>query len=90
MPHPRDYEWYNDKWPLEFTGHVRQRMDARQIDEAALRQAWGNARDVRMTRQRNRFAVSGRQAGRLIEVVVQPDPVRRTVVVVTVYEQGAT
>lgn len=79
----QDYPWYNWTWRL--SDHARLRMAQRGIGESDMRQAWGNATDVRLTRTRC-YAVSGRHAGRLLEMIACPRESDHTVFIKTVYE----
>lgn len=80
MPRP---EWW--QWELEFTPHLEKRMEDRGFSEIDLRvmvqQAHSHRRDV----LRGRVVLNTRHRSRAWEVIVEPDAVRRTLVIITAY-----
>ena len=76
-------EWWS--WELELTPHVEERMVDRGFTEVELRQILERATSFRADVVEGRFVVETRLRGRGWEVVVEPDDVDHTLVVVTAF-----
>ena len=76
-------EWW--EWPLELSTHLMRRMEDRSFSETDLRDmleaATGFSNDVCL----GRFLVHGRLNNERWDVVVEPDPPVRRLVVITAY-----
>lgn len=75
-------DWW--QWELELSGHLR-RMSDREFNEADLRAMMADARGYHGDVEPGRHAVSTRWQGKVWEVIVEPDPALRRLVVVTAY-----
>ncbi len=76
-------EWWD--WDLELSTHLLKRMEDRHFDETDLRVMFESAVDVRESEEPDRWVVGTTHDGKHWEVVVEPDPVENTLVVVTAY-----
>lgn len=75
-------EWWN--WDLELTPHLAKRMADRQFSEVDLRTMLADAHNFAEEPQ-GRFVVFTRLDQRDWEVVVEPDPIDRVLLVITAY-----
>ena len=75
-------EWWD--WELELTPHLAKRMADRQFNEVELRTMLADANDYTM-QPPDRFVVLTRREDREWEVVVEPDPTDRVLLVITAY-----
>ena len=76
-------EWWS--WELELSAHVLKRMGDRRFDEVVLRRMLEHAGGYREDIVDDRFVIEARQARQRWEVIVEPDPERRLLVVITAY-----
>lgn len=76
-------EWWT--WELELTPHLEKRMEDRSFTEVDLRGKLERARGHRKDLVEGRWVVETRHRGRLWNVIVEPDPEERLLVVVTAY-----
>ena len=80
MPWPDCWDW-----ELELTPHLEKRMEDREFTEVDLRamleQAEGHQPDV----VEGRWVIETRHRRRRWQIIVEPDPVERLLVVVTAY-----
>ena len=76
-------EWWT--WELELSAHVLKRMEDRRFNEVELRRMLEHAREYRDDIVEDRFVIASRHAGQAWEVIVEPDPERRLLVVITAY-----
>ena len=75
--------WWN--WDLELSPHLLKRMTDRGFTELDLRRMLGTATGFRRGGVEGRWAISTRHRRRRWEVIVEPDPVGRLLVVITAY-----
>lgn len=73
------------EWELELSGHVLARMEDRGFTETDLRAMLERAQLLIPERTPGRWAVSASHRGRRWLVIVEPDELRRTLVVITAY-----
>jgi hypothetical protein len=78
-------DWWD--WPIELSPHLVRRMQERGFDEAELREMLADAHAIDPDVAPGRFLVRTKHAGRNWEIVVEPDPVDRVVVIVTAYRR---
>ena len=76
-------EWW--EWELEITPHVEKRMAQRDFSEIELREMLGRAQSHQPDTFEGRWAVQTRHRRQDWEVIVEPDPAERLLVVVTAY-----
>ena len=76
-------DWWD--WELEFTPHIRKRMAQRGFNEIAVREMWDRCRRVRPDVEDGRWVLETTHERSPWEIVVEPDPETRTVVVITAY-----
>ncbi|HOD83974.1 MAG: hypothetical protein BWX88_00688 [Planctomycetes bacterium ADurb.Bin126] len=76
-------EWW--EWEVEVTHHLLRRMAKRRFNELDMRimldDATGYTKDI----DPDRYLVQTRWEGRDWELVVEPDPLRRKLAVITAY-----
>lgn len=77
-------EWWD--WELELTPHLLKRMLDRQFNEVDLRRMLADASGL-VPQPEGRFAVRTQHGGRQWEIIVEPDPTDRVLVVITAYPQ---
>lgn len=75
-------DWWN--WELELTPHLAKRMVDRQFNESELRTMLTDASGY-VPEADGRFVVLAKREGRDWEVVVEPDPIDRVLLVITAY-----
>lgn len=75
-------------WELELTPHLLKRMVDRRFTEVELREMLEEAEDYRSDIVEGRFVIETRHRRRRWEVIVEPDPVVRRLVIVTAYAMG--
>ena len=75
-------EWWN--WDLELTPHLTKRMADRQFSEVDLRTMLADASDY-VEEPHGRFVVFAHLDQREWEIVVEPDPSDRVLLVITAY-----
>ena len=78
--------WWS--WELDLSAHLLKRMADRGFNEAELRLIWEEALGYHEDCQPGRWAVETRHAGRPWEVIVEPIPQEKVLVVVTAYALG--
>ena len=83
MPTKNWPDWWT--WELEFSAHVFKRMVDRRFDEVELRRMLERASRYREDIIEDRFVIETRHATHAWEVIVEPDPERRLLVVITAY-----
>lgn len=85
MPDGQDNwpEWW--QWELELSGHLLRRMADRQFSEADLRAMLTDAQGYKPDVEPARWAIATRWQANPWEIVVEPDPGVRRLVVVTAY-----
>ncbi len=76
-------DWW--KWELEITPHIEKRMEQRDFTEIALREMLDRARGCRPDEYEGRFIVESRYHHVGWEVIVEPDFVDESLVIVTAY-----
>ncbi len=76
-------EWWS--WEIKLSVHLLGRMKDRQFNEADLRLMLEDASGYYEDRQPGRHVVETRLEGRRWEVIVEPVPEERALVVVTAY-----
>lgn len=76
-------EWWN--WELELSPHLLKRMDDRRFTEIDLRRMLERATGYREDVVEGRWVIETKHRGRAWEVIVEPDPERGLLVVVTAY-----
>jgi hypothetical protein len=77
------------EWDLELSPHVLKRMEDRGFTEVDLRRMLDGAIGVLPDVQRGRWRVAARFRRRKWTVIVEPDELKRVVVVVTAYPPEA-
>lgn len=82
MPH-RWPEWW--EWDLELSPHLLKRMIDRQFTEIDLRKMMQTASKYRHDLVEGRWVIEARGGRRDWEVIVEPDPHMRLLVIVTAY-----
>jgi hypothetical protein len=80
-------EWWS--WDLELARHLERRMEDRGFTELELRFMLGKARALRPDVLEGRWVVETRHQGRDWEVILEPDPRVRCLVVITAYSRPA-
>ncbi len=75
-------------WKLELSGHVLKRMLDRQFNEADLRLMLEDATDYHPDVVEGRLVIETRRGGVPWEVIVEPLPEERVLLVVTAYPAG--
>jgi len=81
-------KWWN--WDLELSPHLMRRMSDRGFNEVDLRVMMDEMRGLREDVESGRWVVETVHDSEPWEVVVEPDPVDRIVVVVTTYKVSET
>lgn len=76
-------EWW--EWELELTPHLERRMEERDFTEIDLRAMLERAESYRPDVVEDRWVIETRHRQQNWEVIVEPDPVERLLVVVTAY-----
>lgn len=76
-------EWWD--WELELSPHLFKRMLDRGFTEADLRGMMADATALKPNHEPSRWVVETTLAGKLWEVIVEPDHADRVLVVVTAY-----
>ncbi len=76
------------EWELEFTPHLEERMEDRSFTEVDLRAMLQSATDYRADIVDGRWVIETRHGGQRWEVIVEPDSLERTLVVVTAFPLG--
>ena len=75
--------WWS--WELEWSAHLLRRMEDRAFNEVDLRRmleyAMGHRADILV----GRFVIDAKHGGVRWEVIVEPDEMRRLLVVITAY-----
>ena len=77
-------QWWH--WELEVSDHLQEQMDKRGFNETDLRTMLHDATSYALGRRSGRWEIETGWHGRPWEVVVEPDPDGRVLVVVTAYE----
>lgn len=78
--------WWH--WELELSAHVLKRMVDRGFSEVDLRSMMSAAVDLREDSEPGRWVVEVSFGSRTWQVIVEPDPIDRLLVVVTAYPLG--
>ena len=73
------------EWELAFTSYTGGRMEARLCTEVDVRRMMENAIDYYRSRREGRWVIETRFRQAPWKVIVEPDPDREVLVVVTVY-----
>ena len=76
-------EWWH--WPVYVGEHVKRRMPLRHFNEADLRAMLEDAEEIVPDVAPDRWLVRSRLGKDPWEIVVEPDPIWRQLVVVTAY-----
>jgi hypothetical protein len=76
-------EWWD--WELELSPHLLKRMVDRVFNEADLRLMLEEATGYHENHDEGRWAIVARHGGRLWEVIVEPCPEEKILIVVTAY-----
>ena len=76
-------EWW--AWDVELSPHLMRRMKDRRFNEVDLRSMLRDAAGYHENYVEGRYAIETRHEGRRWEVVVEPVPEQRILVVVTAY-----
>jgi hypothetical protein len=76
------------EWELELTPHLLKRMVDRRFTELELRAMLEGAEGYRTDVVEGRFVIDARHRRKRWEVIVEPDPVVKRLVVVTAYPLG--
>ena len=76
-------DWWD--WELELSPHLLRRMTDRRLTEIDLRRMLERASGYREDVVEGRWIIETRQRSRAWEVIVEPDPERELLVVVTAY-----
>ena len=79
-------EWWD--WDLEMTPHLEQRMEEREFAEVDVREMLEQATKFASDVVPGRFVIEAPLRGRRWQVIVEPDPDDRLLVVVTAYWVG--
>jgi hypothetical protein len=77
-------------WELEFSPHLLKRMEDRRFTEVDLRHMLEHALAIRTDAVPGRWAVSARFRRRTWEVIVEPLPAEKLVLVITAYPLDAS
>jgi len=77
--------WWN--WKLVFTSHVESRMEERGFSEVELRAMLEEATEISRASRPGRWLVQTRHAGYRWTVVLEPDEIDESLVVVTAYKR---
>ena len=72
-------------WDLELTPHLEKRMEQRNFTEIDLRDMMDQASGYHRDLNHDRWVVETRHQGRNWEIIVEPDPDERMLVVITAY-----
>jgi hypothetical protein len=72
-------------WELEFSAHLLKRMEDRAFNEVDLRRILEYATGHRPDILEGRLVIEAKHAGAPWEVIVEPDDVRKLLVVITAY-----
>ncbi len=75
-------------WDLELTAHLVKRMEDRHFTEIELRGMLDRARSLKRDIAPGRWVVQTSHRRVRWEVIVEPDPERRRLVIVTAYMRG--
>jgi hypothetical protein len=76
-------DWW--AWELELSAHLLKRMADRRFTEVDLRTMFEHARSLQPDVVRGRWVVRAQHRRRAWEIVVEPDPDTRRVIVITAY-----
>ena len=76
-------EWWS--WEIELSGHLLRRMMDRELSETDLRLMLEEAIGYHPNYEPGRYVIETRHEGIPWEVIVEPDPADRVVVVITAY-----
>jgi len=80
--------WWN--WEIELSPHLLKRMLDRQFTEVDLRAMMSDARGFREDIEPGRFAIETQHEQLQWEVIVEPDTMLHTLVIVTAYPVTST
>lgn len=83
MPKANWPAWWT--WELELSPHLWKRMEDRRFNEVDLRRMLEHAGGYREDIIEARFVVEVHRGRQAWEVIVEPDPERRLLVVITAY-----
>lgn len=72
-------------WELEFSPHLLKRMEDRRFTEVDLRRMLEHAAGYRRDVAAGRWIVAARHRRRMWEVIVEPLPAERLLLVITAY-----
>jgi hypothetical protein len=78
--------WWS--WEFELSPHLLKRMTDRRFNEAELRLMWEDASGYHQDYEPGRWVVETRHAGHAWEIIVEPAPQEKVLVVVTAYPVG--
>ncbi len=76
-------EWWNHE--LVLSPHMIERMQEREFSELDLRTMLNDARGYQPSVVSGRFLIESRHARQRWEIVVEPDELERTLIVITAY-----
>jgi hypothetical protein len=77
-------EWWD--WELEITDHTYENMPARKFTETDLRRMMEHATNFRPDIEEGRWRIETQFQGKPWEVIVEPTPGKKLLVVVTAYD----
>jgi hypothetical protein len=77
-------EWW--EWEIELSAHVELRMEQRDFTEIDLRQMLESAIGFEQDVLDGRWSIKAKRGRRPWEVIVEPDYLKRVLVVITAYE----
>ena len=83
MPLDKFPGWWD--WELDFSSELPDRMRERWFNEADLRQMLHDATEWSPDLEEGRFVVRSRWEGRNWEIIVEPDPEDRRLVIITAF-----
>lgn len=76
-------DWW--EWELEISPHLKKRMVQRDFTEIDLREMLNRARRYRADMVEGRWVIETRHRRKDWEIVIEPDPEERWLVVITAY-----
>jgi len=76
-------EWWS--WEVELCRHILRRMEDRHFNEVDLRLMLEDACGYHVDCEPGRYVIRTHHAGRVWEVIVEPEPGEKVLVVVTAY-----
>jgi len=80
---PRRPEWWS--WEVELSPHLLKRMIDRRFNEVDLRLMFERASGYRIDVQPGRWVIETGLEGRRWEIIVEPEPADRILIVISAY-----